>query len=1302
MKKFLLTMATFFVAAVVADAVTFNVRVPDGTQKCYVCGSFNNWNADDPLELTSDGSNMFTLSAPDVTDVSDGYKYLCGRSWDYVEKDADGGEIENRTAIQNPDVVGSWRSVPEYGIETFELTVNSVPRLIKVYLPEGYDETSADFPVIYYNTVQQRYNNAGDDGDAGDYFFGNKSWNAHVSMETARRSGAPAYVMVQICSFVGENTPEANPDYLGTGNAAVYLDEFVNRLIPEISRRYRVSDTAVIAGADYGALFSLYAAMTHPEIFTTCVAMSPMLWINEGILESMASAATPEQVYYLSAGSAEPEWMIADSRGMADALKSAGTKSYFTVYQGATHDDAAWGMSLPYVLEAMTDGTAPRVGSDDEDDNDGNDFASKVFALYSGRNESAWSTSKKGLFEYTDDFYLSDKTEPVEAFVFVQSLGSTYTSDYYWNIALGEDSSYGWYFSSPKTIGFDSRHTTTSWQRVAVTADGQVHEMNAMYNAFSVKPGTGSSVKMTSALDDYTAVATVPFATSDKTFTIHYGSVNSGSDMGALTAVCSVSEKCTEAVVTFDFKLNKVSVVETKTDGTGGDTTPEPDFKNRTYTLYASDNASALQPVGTFVYTDDYYKTAATEPVSAQVITHDVAASYKDYYYWNVSTGDGWLLDAPKNIKFSSSHNTVSWLNIAIYEDGTTDNIAVHSQGFKVYDSKGNSLASMSQTSAHTTKATVQFPGSDKTFTIHYGSVNSSSDMGALTAPVTVGADCLEAEITYDFNLNKVTYVETAHGSAAERPKVTALTAVPAVAAAGKDVTVRISLNKACSPTVRYTRDFSGSVTAALVKDSDTEYHFDLTNTTAGLYTVTVSLTDGSTTVADAETINIRVLPADRQIENILLTVNAYDGIDWETTGRYKANFHTHTSQSFDTSIPTSTVVDRYKNAGYKILALTDHDANSYPWTMFDLYNSQAEPRDPASMGMLAIPANELSKDRRNNWSESTGGEFNHHNDFFTGRKGQEFMSLRESYAYTEALGGMQIINHPGQYWNIDTEYGAKAKNSPGWHAENFTMYSSLVGLEVYNQGNRRPNDRILWDQILSLTMPARPVWGYSCDDTHTDVQYFNNYQFMLMPELTVDALKDAMKAGSTVFSYEFNGTGDDKAPHVSAITHDKASHLITIDSDDADRIEWISSTHRTGSSASTTKSTVVGTGKTFDYTDFRGSYVRARLLNDYGETATQPFGFELETSTAIDPTGAASEPALALTHDKDMRVATLTCTEALVRVSVFNAAGVMVKYIESDGETSLAFPTADLAPGVYVVVAATPTAAYTAKFTTL
>lgn len=1105
MKKTLLTLIALLGCMLSVQAVTFSVRVPSGTKKCYVCGDFNGWDAGGALQMTPDGTDRFVLNLPDVSasDVAKGYKYLCGQDWTYVEKDASGNEISNRTAIGNPDVVGSWYNVPDWGVESVELTVNGIPRLVKVYVPEGYDNGNASYPVIYYNTVQQRYNDAGNDADAGDDFFGSKSWDAHTTMESLRSRGVEPSIMVQVCSLLGENTPEANPEFTGTGGAKAYLEAFATQLMPYVAGRWRVRTDAystTIVGADFGALFSLYAAIERPDLFGHCVAMSPMLWINDGYFNEATARASAGQTYLISAGTAEPQWMQKDAAALAASFPLAGgVAAYYTPFEGATHDDESWGDCFGNVLLGLTN------------------------------------------------------TPP--------------------NPAV-----------APRRI-----------------------------------------------------------------------------------------RKAPDA-------------------------TP---FPQRTYTLYAGADRNNLQKIGPLSYTEDYRKKGSDTPVAAFVNTNEIGLSFKSTYYWNIACGEdagaGWLLDNVKDIGFSSKKSEPSWQNVAVFEDGSVADIAAHSKGFRLVTSSGETA--MTKADPFSAYATVSFPGKDKGFHINFGSVNSASDMGAVTPEIYVGDNCIEAVVTYDFNLNKVSVTETKFGESIDNLRVASFTAVPAVCGAGDNVHIALELSGAGGVEVECRKDFTQAIAFSTVKDSESAYHIDLSDLQPGLYTFTVALRVGDTRQPNAAEINVRVLPAASSDAKVL-TVNAYRDVDWESTGRFKANFHTHTSQSFDTQFTTTQVVDRYRNAGYEILALTDHDANPYPWSMFSLYNPLAQDRDAATMGMLAVPGVELSKDRRNNWSEKTGGEFNHHNDFFTGRRGQEFMSLRESYAYSQAVGGLQIINHPGQYWNLSTEYRNGEKNSPEWHAENFRLYSSLVGLEVYNQGNRRPNDRILWDQILTLTMPGRPVWGYSCDDTHTAEQYFRNYQFMLMPSLDTETLKEAMKDGATVFSYEYTGSGQALAPRVKSVTVDEESGTITVDCDDADTVEWIYSTHRTNpSSASSTKSTVVGLGHTFNYTGFQGSYIRARLVNKYGETALQPFGFDVSTgSTSVGDMMSSGSP-LESSYDASAQTLSLFCAEGIERVTLVNAAGMIVGASEYDGTTHTAVSTSSLAPGVYVAVVATPRAAYTTKF---
>lgn len=112
-------------------------------------------------------------------------------------------------------------------------------------------------------------------------------------------------------------------------------------------------------------------------------------------------------------------------------------------------------------------------------------------------------------------------------------------------------------------------------------------------------------------------------------------------------------------------------------------------------------------------------------------------------YYWNVGrAGDGdsyeYLLSAPKSVSFSSKKTADSWHRVAVLADETIENVAASSEAFHLYTSAGD--ITMSINGSHTVKATAQFLGKDKTFDIHYGSVNSGSDIGAITATQSVYA----------------------------------------------------------------------------------------------------------------------------------------------------------------------------------------------------------------------------------------------------------------------------------------------------------------------------------------------------------------------------------------------------------------------------------------------------------------------------------------------------------------------------------------------------------------------------------
>jgi hypothetical protein len=305
---------------------------------------------------------------------------------------------------------------------------------------------------------------------------------------------------------------------------------------------------------------------------------------------------------------------------------------------------------------------------------------------------------------------------------------------------------------------------------------------------------------------------------------------------------------------------------------------------------------------------------------------------------------------------------------------------------------------------------------------------------------------------------------------------------------------------------------------------------------------------------------------------------NPYENVNWEEVKHYKANFHTHTNKS-DGSIIPENVIDAYYNAGYKILALTDHDTfggidTTWPWTEYG--------RDPEELGMLAVEGNEISA------IDNIGSLFN---DYGGALRGEEEKALQE----IASRNGLAIIYHPGRYMRTDE-----------WYKNLFETYylSPLVGIEVYNQGDRYPGDRDRWDRLNALVMPDKVIFGYSNDDMHNTAHLYGNYQFMLMDDLSEEELIEAMLSGAFYFCREHgkSGAADPPVPLIEKIDISKDGTVITITARNIENdsaVVW------------RTNKRVVGTGRTINLKelDLLGEkFVRAEITNSCGITYTQPF----------------------------------------------------------------------------------------------
>ena len=312
---------------------------------------------------------------------------------------------------------------------------------------------------------------------------------------------------------------------------------------------------------------------------------------------------------------------------------------------------------------------------------------------------------------------------------------------------------------------------------------------------------------------------------------------------------------------------------------------------------------------------------------------------------------------------------------------------------------------------------------------------------------------------------------------------------------------------------------------------------------------------------------------------------NPYENIDFETIDHYKANLHTHTTESDGTSSPSEVIYQYHDIGKYDILAITDHSKNSWPWSNWieetpSEYSSSSEYYP--DLQMLAISGNEMS--------------LGHHRGSLLNNYPYGGFFPYFAFWYIQQQNGLSLFNHPGRY-----RYSAE------WYQRYFDVFNDFVlGVEVFNQGDRYPNDRILWDEINKERAPNDLIWGFSNDDMHSISRHaFRNYQHFLMAELSEAEFRKSMMDGAFYFSYEPEGTDSEDPTYGQAMTPrlldvNIEETTITINGESTDSIKWYDQ-----------DSNIVSSEYAIDVSMIQSNFVRAVLINEYGKTYTQPFGIE-------------------------------------------------------------------------------------------
>jgi len=106
--------------------VVFKVTAPEGTLQVFLIGSLvaANWPIAQAIEMTKGTDGKFSVTVKNLAEGEYEYKYVNAKDWAYVEKAADGSEIENRKVTVNAqgaavnDTVATWAKLWKPEVKT--------------------------------------------------------------------------------------------------------------------------------------------------------------------------------------------------------------------------------------------------------------------------------------------------------------------------------------------------------------------------------------------------------------------------------------------------------------------------------------------------------------------------------------------------------------------------------------------------------------------------------------------------------------------------------------------------------------------------------------------------------------------------------------------------------------------------------------------------------------------------------------------------------------------------------------------------------------------------------------------------------------------------------------------------------------------------------------------------------------------------------------------------------------------------------------------------------------------------------
>jgi predicted alpha/beta superfamily hydrolase len=338
--------------------ISFILEAPkavDGDTSFFLAANANGWKPSDSLYRFKLVNGKWQLSILYTRNEILEYKITRGH-WDKAEVSASGSPLPNRKLEVNRDTsvvirVEAWsdrtprKHTASMNVkimqDTFPMQSLKDKRRVTIYLPPDYQKGKKRYPVIYMHDAQNLF-------DEYTAAFG-VEWKVDETLDMLWSKYKKSCIVIGI-----DNGPKRINEYLAYPNERFkpslgdeYVEFIVKELKPYVDSVYRTkreSRYTAIAGSSMGALISLYAITTYPEIFGSAALLSGSYWLVPDIEYRMTTTNRNAYAkYYLSAGDKESNTLVKETDRVAKKLQSLTEGQVkLRIIQEGKHQEQYW------------------------------------------------------------------------------------------------------------------------------------------------------------------------------------------------------------------------------------------------------------------------------------------------------------------------------------------------------------------------------------------------------------------------------------------------------------------------------------------------------------------------------------------------------------------------------------------------------------------------------------------------------------------------------------------------------------------------------------------------------------------------------------------------------------------------------------------------------------------------------------------------------------------------------------------------------------------------------------------------